>query len=79
MTKLNKSDFCDDTDSFWDSDLSALESDFIGKRDISELPVFTHNSVPYRGSVLLENTVYKKIPPPNILFRAYARFLKRCK
>ena len=79
MVKLNKSSPLKVIDSFWESDLSVLENEFIGQQDISELPVFTHNSVPYRGSVLLENSVYKKISHPNILLRVYARLLKQLK
>ena len=60
-------------DTFWNNDLNVIEKKFLGHRNISELPVYTNDAVPYRGSVLFDNVVYKEIPPPNAILRIYAR------
>jgi hypothetical protein len=43
-----------DVSSFWNTDLSTLEKQFLKGRDVSTLPIYLDERVPPQGSVLLD-------------------------
>ena len=64
-------------DNFWDTDLEVLESVFLAKKKITDLPVKEPDaSVPSTGSVLLDKTINidNFVEEPSLLKRILYRF-----
>lgn len=49
-----------DVSSFWNTDLSTLEKQFLKDRDVSTLPIHLDERVPPQGSVILDRTTQPK-------------------
>lgn len=46
-------------DHFWNSDLSEIEAEFLGRdKKITDFSIYLNDVVPHQGSVLLDNIYY---------------------
>ena len=49
-----------DVTAFWNTDISAIENQFLKGRDISTLPIHLDERVPPQGSVILDRATQPK-------------------